>query len=499
MNHPESLTHESMRDQQPIRRDRTAIRRTDFSLPIKCLLRDGLVDATTSVFDYGCGHGEDIRFLAERGIPVSGWDPAFRPGAPQNAADVVNIGYVINTIEDSDERAATLRRAWGLCEKILAVSAQIEVQGRGSKAVPYADGVVTRLGTFQKYFTQDDLRLYIETQLETEPVAAAPGVFLVFRDSVLRESWLARRYRRRSAAPPKRISEQRFEEHRAILEPLMNAVAMLGRLPEADEWIGEEPVISIFGSTKRAFALIRRVTGDEAWELIRARKSEDFLVYLALAKFRRRPPISKLPISLQRDIRAFFGTYTNACRLADELLFRAGDTDAIDAACRESAIGKLLPNALYVHRSALDYLAPLLRVYEGCARKYIGEVADANLVKLHRVSGKVSYLAYPNFEDDPHPALLRGVKVALRSRDVSCYDYVDCENPPVLHRKESFLLSDHPLHRKFERLTKQEERHGLLDDTSTIGTRSGWNAHLSRGGYEVRGHRLLKRRRLEPE
>ncbi len=33
-----------------------------------------------------------------------------------------------------------------------------------------------------------------------------------------------------------------------------------------------------------------------------------------------------------------------------------------------------MPNALYVHRDALDSLEPLLRVYEGCARAYLGEV-----------------------------------------------------------------------------------------------------------------------------
>ena len=39
----------------------------------------------------------------------------------------------------------------------------------------------------------------------------------------------------------------------------------------------------------------------------------------------------------------------------------------MDEACRRSSLGKLLPNALYVHRSAFDRLEPLLRVYEGCA------------------------------------------------------------------------------------------------------------------------------------
>jgi len=151
-----------------------------------------------------------------------------------------------------------------------------------------------------------------------------------------------------------------------------------------------------------------------------------------------------------------------------------------------------LPDALYIHRSALDHLSPLLRVYEGCARMYIGEVADATVVKLHCHSGKVSYLAYPDFDENSHPALVRGVKVALRSREVSCYEYADSENPPVLHRKEAFLHPEHPLYARFARLTQQEERKGLLVETATIGTRDGWDRRLSERGLELRGHRLVR-------
>ncbi len=42
--------------------------------------------------------------------------------------------------------------------------------------------------------------------------------------------------------------------------------------------------------------------------------------------------------------------------------------------CRRSDVGKLLPNALYLHRSALESLDPLLRVYEGCARAFSFQV-----------------------------------------------------------------------------------------------------------------------------
>lgn len=479
---------------QAIRREKTALRRTESSLPVKCLSRDGLLEADCSFLDYGCGHGVDVRLLSERGVRCTGWDPVFAPDVPLAPADIVNLGYVINVIENPEERAETLRRAWGLCQRVMAVAAQIMVGGRGTAAVPFNDGIVTRLGTFQKYFTQEELRHYLETQLDTDAVAAAPGVFYLFKDELLRQSVLARRYQRRPATPRKHVSELRFDEHRELLEPLMEAITDFGRLPDDDEFATSDAVIEVFGSLKRAFALIRRVTGDEEWEAIRRSKTEDLTVYMALARFRRRPPVSKLPMSLQRDIRSFFGTYKRACEEADALLFRAGDAEAIDAECKESKVGKLLPNALYVHRSALAGLSPLLRVYEGCARMYIGDVPDANIIKLHRFSGKVSYLAYPDFDATPHPALYRGVKVALRSREVVCYDYGESDNPPVLHRKEAFVLPDYPDYAKFERLTQQEERQGLLDDAAGIGNRQGWNARLLDRGFELRGHRLVKRK-----
>ena len=475
-----------------IPRHKTAIHRTDLSRPARSALQDSLITAETTVFDYGCGHGADIAGLRVRGVSCDGWDPVHRPDADVHPADVVQLAYVLNVIESPAERSETLARAFSLCRRLLVVAAQVDVPGRGSSQVAFGDGIVTGRGTFQKYYQQAELKEFLETQLGTEAIPAALGIFYIFKDESLQQQFLANRYRRRAAAPRKRLSEQRFEEHRELLEPFMAAIATLGRLPEPDEYADSDRLIAAFGSLKRAFALIRRVTGPEEWDALRRQRTEDMLVYLALARFRKRPPISCLPRELQRDIRAFFGTYTRACTQADELLFRAGNAEAIDEACRRSAIGKLLPNALYVHRSALDDLDPLLRVYEGCGRAYLGEIEGANLLKLHRFSGKISYLIYPDFETDPHPALLRCVKLSLRTRQLECYDYAASSNPPVLHRKETFLSADHPLHSRFARLTEQEERHGLLDETATIGTRAGWEARLRERGFTVRGHRLVR-------
>jgi hypothetical protein len=74
--------------------------------------------------------------------------------------------------------------------------------------------------------------------------------------------------------------------------------------------------------------------------------------------------------------------YANVCRRADDRLFpgrrRRGGRR------RLSAVGKLLPDALYVHRTALAALDPLRRAYEGCDRAHLGEIEGVDLITLHR-------------------------------------------------------------------------------------------------------------------
>lgn len=100
---------------------------------------------------------------------------------------------------------------------------------------------------------------------------------------------------------------------------------------------------------------------------------------------------------------------------------------------------------------------------EGWSRAYPGDVESANIIKIHRRSGKISYLAYPDFDTDPHAALQRCIRLSLRTRALDCYDYAESANPPILHRKETFLHPAHRLHAKFARLTQQEEKAGLLE------------------------------------
>jgi hypothetical protein len=69
---------------------------------------------------------------------------------------------------------------------------------------------------------------------------------------------------------------------------------------------------------------------------------------------------------------------------------------------------------------------------------------------------------------------------------------MDSKNPPILHRKETFLPGDHPLRPKLARLTRQEERWGLYDAPERIGTREGWHRRLAEQGICLAGHRLIR-------
>src|SRR5205823_2783163 len=172
------------------------------------------------------------------GFACSGWDPAFQPNAAHQEAEVVSLGYVINVIEKPEERAETLRRAWGLCRQVMVVSAQVLMAGRGKDPVEFGDGVLTNRGTFQKFFEQAELKAYLEEQLQTEAIPAGIGTFYLFKDEARRQEFLADRFRRREILPRRRIAELRLEESRPALEPLMEVIATLGRLPDPAEFPG---------------------------------------------------------------------------------------------------------------------------------------------------------------------------------------------------------------------------------------------------------------------
>jgi len=475
-----------------IPRYRTAIGRTVLSRPLRFAINDGVLGRSLSLFDYGCGRGSDAERLRKDGFSCHGWDPQYAPNTSLQPADVVNLGYVINVIEDPEERQSVLENAWSLARKLLIVSGRLSVETDTDATLSYRDGYLTSRGTFQKFLEQNELRLWIDLTLNESSVAAAPGIFYTFRDPDLKYAYLSARLRRATTLLKQCRSDEIFETHRPLFEELIAFVSTRGRLPVEEELPAAAQLSKEMGSVRRAFVVVKRVTDPAQWETIRAERAQDLLVYMALARFARRPKFSILPLSLQLDIRAFFSNYAQACELADRLLFSAGDKELIENTCRASAIGKLTPTGLYVHRSALESLHAVLRVYEGCARALTGAVDGANVIKLYRREPMVSYLSYPGFETEAHPSLRASLIAHLRTFELHQRDYSESESPPIIHRKEEFICKDDPLRIKYKRLTQQDEAKGLYDHPSDIGTRKAWEQLLKEKGLQIRGHRLLK-------
>ncbi|MBD2774658.1 DNA phosphorothioation-associated putative methyltransferase [Iningainema tapete] len=475
-----------------IERHKAAIFRTDLSRPVRLAIESSILNQDTTFFDYGCGHGGDVQRVANLGYTSAGWDPYYRPDAPRILADVVNLGYVLNVIEDTEERQQSLIHAWELTRKVLIVAAQVLINAPSKAQLAYGDGIVTRRNTFQKYYEQEELKSYIDKVLNVDAVPVALGVYFVFRDEAEKEAYKAIRFFSKTYTPRVRIPSKRFEDYQETLEPLMAFFTQRGRLPVKGELENEQELLSEFGNFRRAFSVVLQATDEAEWDAIAYRRSLDIQVYLALSHFTGRPSWQKLASQMRHDIKAFFGSYEEACAVADEKLFSLGKPGVIEKACQKSKIGKLTRGALYFHISVLCELDPLLRIYEGCASRTFGRVDEATLIKFSTDKPQISYLSYPDFDTDPHPALKTSISIDLKSLQVTHRDYETRANPPILHRKETFVTNSYPLYEQFAQLTQQEEELGLLEHKSDIGTREGWEKCLAEYGVEIKGHQVYQ-------
>lgn len=514
-----------------VERHKTALTRYDLSKPVKSLLEYGLLQSGTTFFDYGCGQGADFRGLQGLGYEADGWDPVFRREAGKKEADLVNLGYVLNVIEDPAERLEALVDAYRHARRVLVVSAMISETVETGRCAQFGDGVLTKRNTFQKYFEQQKLQQYIEDALETTAVPVALGVFYVFRDPAEQQDFLSARSRRAVdwtqvsarlglGGPPKVLWEALYREHKELLDSFGNVALQLGRFPEPGEFdrlgdlrlklgsdkrglrafiqgggapglnwaevaprfgigvaarpkwellyeeqkdlldgfwsltlqLGRAPAPEEFarfselceaiGSGKRALNLFMRRGGSEALRRSAESRQNDLLVYVALANLRKRVPFGHLSASLRLDIREFFGNYTRALEKGLELLYAAGDPGEVELACEDLRLGWQDQQALYVHRSLLERLPPVLRAYVGCATALFGDVAQADVIKVHKASGKVTFLVYDDFEGKALPELQHRIKVNLKTRWVQAFDHREAGQ--LLYFKERFVAPDHP-------------------------------------------------------
>lgn len=154
--------------------------------------------------------------------------------------------------------------------------------------------------------------------------------------------------------------------------------------------------------------------------------------------------------------------------------------------------GKNLPGAKYIFRATYRSINRTLGSEICRAEAAAKPPADWNLLKLHTNEFAVTFLTYPSFDKDPHPVLKQATKINLNSGRVVRTDYSRRANPPILHRKETFLPSDDPRIEEFTALTKAEEAAGLYRDTSRIGLRLYWESLIRKKGLCYEGHQLVE-------
>jgi DNA phosphorothioation-associated putative methyltransferase len=483
-------TSESEFEPVGIERHRTAIKRYDLSKPVKQLLERGLLKKNDTFFDYGCGHGMDIEALQHLGYEASGWDPAFRPNAPKTPVAVVNLGYVLNVIEEPTERIATLRQAYSLAERVLLVSTMASGQETDSHSRPYRDGFLTKTNTFQKFYAPGELEGLIEQALDVEASTLGLGMCVVFRSDDDAELFEANRNRRRIdwteisvqlkfSAPIslERRSVDRYELNKELFEQFWQTLLELGRAPEPGEFDRLAEVTKAAGGIKRALALAVTRNGEQLWQTVRKSRTEDVLVYLAMTKFRKRFLRREIPLRIKNDIRSFFGDLPTAQTQARDLLFAAGDPGEIDVACEGVDVGWQDEDSLMIHRSLLGELPPILRIYVHCAAFRYGDPSQADVIKIHKHSGKITFQHYDDFDGKPLPELQTRIKVNLRNLFVEVFDHSKGPRVQLLYFKERFVGRTHPGRAAMEKFSAKLSKLGL--DESTIGLGPDKAAFLS--------------------
>ncbi len=440
-----------------VQRHRTAINRSGLSRPFQYLARHGFLDGDNRVFDYGCGRGGDLELLRGNGIQAAGWDPHFAPDQPLEAADVVNLGFVINVVEDARERGEALSKAF-----VLAVSAMLGKDSFFDAGRSFEDGIITSRDTFQKYFTQTELKDYIESVLQAEAIAVGPGVFFVFKDKSAEQRFLLRRQERvwadsavahlltcrREITPTGRRVRQVRELADEVLQALWGKALELGRVPRTDELEDDllQVVVSQAGTLGRAMRQVWARVDPTLLEQAARARADGMLVYLALNIFNKRQDQKALPEDIRRDIRYFFKTIKAAQEKALALLFSAGRPETILDACRQAAstgLGWLDgEHSLTIHASLLDRLPAVLRVYAGCASRLFGDVTIADVIKFHIQSGKLTLLMVDDFFGQPVPELKCRVKIKLRSQDIDIFEHTEEQYRSLVYIKSRFMHPD---------------------------------------------------------
>ena len=433
-------------------RHRTAISRNALSLPAKILFTGGIANENDSYLDYGCGRGDDIKFLRELGVPASGWDPHFAPKEELLVkSDVVNLGFVLNVIENPEERLEVLKNAFRLAKKCLCVGLMLHSQNSATNALPYKDGQITSINTFQKFYEQQELESLLSKVLNTPLIAGAPGVFLAFKDEASEQDFLLKRQLGIIQVYEPRDLVSKVNERKAATKLALNVVNNLARhtlafarkptLEELPRYFREQLDKSGL-SYQKAFNGAAKLISDEELATAVEHKKEQLELFFAMYLFSGRPKYGDLSSSLQKDVKLHFGSVRTIEENAKKLLFSLGNEDLIFEAAREAEknnLGRLEETKFIFLSKKLPELPIRLRGIINIAERLSGKIEDANLIRIHIDTKKVSYLSIDDLETEVLPKITKRTIVDLRQQSVRNFEHLTPGYEKVLYQKSKFM------------------------------------------------------------
>ena len=440
-----------------VQRYKTAIGRPALSLPAKLLFQSGLVTDETTVLDYGCGRGDDVKFLKELGIPAVGWDPHFVPDPSLLVNhDIVNLGFVLNVIEEPKERQTVLSDAYALADKCLSVSVMLHSQNDTSTSIPFKDGQLTSKKTFQKYYEQLELEELISKQLSVNPIAAAPGTFFIFKDETLEQDFLLKRqlgiiqdYEPRDLLT--KVIEKK-EKSDLILRTTQNLIKhtlAFARKPEVEELprYFRQQLAKTELSYRLIFNAASQQISEEQLKDAVLRKKEQLKLFFAMYFFSSRPKYRKLASTLQKDIRLHFGSMKDLEGDAKTLLYSLGDkelllADSIEA--QANGYGYYQDEKFTFRPQNLAKIPIRLRGVISIAERLAGAIEGNDLIRIHIESKKVSYIKVENFDLSPLPRMLARTIVKFRKNEIINLDHCKDGRVKTVYLKSRWMSSTDP-------------------------------------------------------
>jgi DNA phosphorothioation-associated putative methyltransferase len=435
-----------------VERHKTAIRRYDLSAPVALMLKYGMLRRDFSLFDYGCGHGSDVAILKNSGYEAFGWDPAHNPDGLKREADVVNLGFVVNVIENPRERAETIRQAWSYSKRGLCVTAMLVNQADISGHTPHGDGYLTSRATFQKYYTQADLITWISENVGEQAITLGNGAVAVFRDKDLEQEIRFARYSRVSAPSmgsmrltrPLRAAKATRGIPPAVTAALWELTLSLGRAPDPLEIDTETSSLIALASLSPAATIHSCVAGFATAELEDAagKKREDIIVMAALSLFPRAPRYAALPPSIRRSVRHFFGSHERLLDEARGQLTALQGTDSMSENFHSAVTGgvaMLINGALSFGMTSEGRLPVGLRVMLGCAELVAPGFSACDIVEIGPTHGRLKGYVCRNF-DSALPRIASRIVVDLARFSTDRKDFTD----RVLYTKSRYMENTAP-------------------------------------------------------